>query len=419
VWTLKLRPDTKFSDGTPFDAEAVKFNWDRVLDAANRSPSRPAALVISSLTVVDPTTLKITLSEARSQFNRIVAFNLAFIGSPTALRTNPTGFAQRPIGAGPFTITDRVLNNQTTMARNPNYWNKGRPYLDQLIVKIVPDEQTRYSATTTGQMQLNLTSDANILATGKAAGFKTANEPLNGGSDIIFNNSTAPFNDVRVRRAFAMAIDPKGYSQAVEGGHAIFAPTMFKETSQLYTKVPLPKYNPKQAQKLFNDVARETGKPVTFTLGASSGGGRSQRAAEYMQSVMASFQNVQMSVDVLASAVVTQNAASGNFQALSFTDFFVDPEPLLANRFQSGLSTNYTRFANADFDAALKIGQTSLDVAERRKAYETAQRIFAKEVPTFIYARSQVGWLVAKQVNGVTLAFDGTLLTDRLWLSSK
>src|SRR5262249_27849209 len=101
TWTIKIRPDVKFSDGTAYDAEAVKFNWERMGDPANKSPMASAAQTIASMEVTDPLTLVVTLKAVNAQFPRLVATRLGLIGSPTAIKADPTGFGTKPVGAGP------------------------------------------------------------------------------------------------------------------------------------------------------------------------------------------------------------------------------------------------------------------------------------------------------------------------------
>jgi peptide/nickel transport system substrate-binding protein len=125
VWTLTLRPGVKFSDGTPYDAAAVEFNWAR--DKAPTSAIASAAAIIKSMTVVGPTTLQVTLAAPDSSFDRTVAQQLLFIASPTAVKKERASFGTHPVGAGPFTLTSWVRNSQKTFAANPGYYQSGKP----------------------------------------------------------------------------------------------------------------------------------------------------------------------------------------------------------------------------------------------------------------------------------------------------
>lgn len=104
TWTLKLRPGLTFTDGTPFDAAAVAFNWDRALDPALLSPSAAVAKTID-WEVVDPTTLSVTAQDVNYQLDFGLTEALAYIASPTAIKEKGPDFGSNPVGAGPFTLT--------------------------------------------------------------------------------------------------------------------------------------------------------------------------------------------------------------------------------------------------------------------------------------------------------------------------
>ena len=143
VWTLKLRAGVKFSDGTSYDAAAVKFNWERHADPANASMYASTAQALTS-EVVDPLTLKVTLSAVNGQFPRILSIQLNYIGSPTAIRAagSQAAYNTKPVGAGPFMLKEWVRDSQMTFVRNPSYWNAPRPYVDTLVLKsVIPEDQ--------------------------------------------------------------------------------------------------------------------------------------------------------------------------------------------------------------------------------------------------------------------------------------
>ena len=117
MWTLTLRPGVKFSDGTPYDAAAVEFNWAR--DKASTSALAGAAGLIKSMKVVSPTTLQVTLVAPDSSFNRTVAQQLLFIASPAAIKKEGASFGTHPVGAGPFILNSWVRNSQKSFARQP------------------------------------------------------------------------------------------------------------------------------------------------------------------------------------------------------------------------------------------------------------------------------------------------------------
>jgi peptide/nickel transport system substrate-binding protein len=161
VWTLTLRPGVKFSDGTPYDAAAVEFNWTR--DKAPTSAIASAAAIIKSMKVVSPTTLQVTLAAPDSSFDRTVAQQLLFIASPTAVKKEGASFGTHPVGAGPFTLTSWVRNSQKTFTPNPGYYQRGLPYLSKLVIDVIPDQNQGATALKTGQGNYMYTQDSSVF----------------------------------------------------------------------------------------------------------------------------------------------------------------------------------------------------------------------------------------------------------------
>ena len=158
TWTIELRPDLVFTDDTPLDAEAVKFNWDRHTDPAVASQCFPTAATIASSTVEGPTTLVVELVEPNSQFPFLLEGCLGFIASPAALEQHGEAYgtsAESTVGAGPFMLESFNPGVDNTMVKNPNFWDAPRPYLDRIeIVGVPSDTQSAAQALITDQADM-------------------------------------------------------------------------------------------------------------------------------------------------------------------------------------------------------------------------------------------------------------------------
>src|SRR5262249_51467250 len=147
----------KFTDGTTLDANAVKFNWSRIGAPESAAQQKRFAAPIQSIDVVDPLTLKITLTGPLGSFpENVVA--LSSIASPTALQKYGADYGTSPdstVGAGPFKLSEFIRGNKITMVRNPSYWNKPKPYIDTLTFLVgLTDTGQQYNAFQTGQVQV-------------------------------------------------------------------------------------------------------------------------------------------------------------------------------------------------------------------------------------------------------------------------
>jgi peptide/nickel transport system substrate-binding protein len=223
TWTLKLRPNVKFSDGTAFDAAAVQFNWKRLADPATKALTASTAKQIQSMTVVDPVTLQVTLATPDLFFDHRVAGNLAWIASPTALQSEGTNFGTHPVGAGPFLMTNWVPNSQYTFARNPNYWEPGQPYLDNLIIKVITDPATAYNTFKAGGANATQMFDPQFIGQAKQDGFDAmVSVAAGGGEGIMLNTSKPPFDNLLARQIIDQAINRDQFNKARRNGDSQF-----------------------------------------------------------------------------------------------------------------------------------------------------------------------------------------------------
>ena len=209
-WTLTLRPDVTFTDGTPLDAEAVKFNIERHQDVSLLSRSILNALNIESMTVVDPLTLDIQLKFPWTAFPETLVGSLGIIGSPTAL-ADPDSFNSNPVGAGAFKLVEWVPGDHITLEQNPDYWNasEGEPHVDTVTFRIVLDTQTRTESVKNDEIHLaQSTNGAEVLYADED---DMVGYPVYGpGITVQMNTTKPPFDDPRVRMAILQAMDRRG-----------------------------------------------------------------------------------------------------------------------------------------------------------------------------------------------------------------
>ena len=416
VWTIKLRSGVKFSDGTPFDAEAVKFNWERHGDPANRSAALSVIRGIQTMTVTDPLTLTVTLNTVNGQFPRILARRLNFIGSPTAIKALGAEFANKPVGAGPFKLTSWDKGNQMVVERNPTYWNAPRPYLDKITFKAVADNKQRYDTFNTGA-DLAWTNDPKAAVDAKKDGHNSVRIVMNGGANVAFNTTKAPFDDARIRKAVAHVIDVNALNASFGQGNEVPADTLFLDTNPFYdATAKKPAYDLAAAQKLIDAYVAEKGGPVRFKMGAFL---VNRGAAEFIQAQFAGLKNVQMEVESGdTSALVQSVTVDRNFQAQIWgVNLVPDPESQLYEFLHSTSSGNFSGYKNPAMDAALDKGRTSLTDADRKAAYQQVQQILMTDVPTIFLYHTQLLLTAKSNLHDVTLWNEGALLADRIWKS--
>lgn len=224
TYTFYLRQDVKFTDGTPFNAEAVKFNFERILSL--EAPGLALSFIgpFESAEVVDEYTVRIHLSAPFSPFLRYLATeNLAMV-SPDAVEKLGEEFAVKPVGTGPFYLADYTAGTKYVLHKNEDYnWgpenalHQGPAYLDTLIIKIITEESTRVSALLSGDVEaIDTIPPQNLQSIQQDARYNLDEvELLNYNAAIHFNALSPPLDDKRLREALRLGLDLDGIVQTI------------------------------------------------------------------------------------------------------------------------------------------------------------------------------------------------------------
>ena len=218
TWTMKLHPNVKFSDGTPLDAAAVVWNINNLLDPKNAFGDLGEITQIAKVTAVDAQTVQFDLNFASGSLPLVFGSLPGMMMSPTAYQKDPNGFANNPVGAGPFLVKSFVRDSTTTLVRNPTYWDAPKPYLDGVNIKIVTDGTVRAQDLQSGQVDL-VANQAQVQAVAiKDSRFKVFTSVLTGAIAFVPNQDKAPFNDPTIRQAMALGWDYGVVNASIEQG---------------------------------------------------------------------------------------------------------------------------------------------------------------------------------------------------------
>ncbi len=283
VYTFKLRPGVTFHDGTPFDAAAVKFNFERFWDEG--SPNfykKSKAFVIAytkwikSVDVVDPMTVRVTLTAPNYQWLRqgLQSYGQPLMISPASVKKfGNDGVALHPVGTGPFRFAEREQGVKTVLERNPDYWgNKAK--LDRVIFRPLQDPATRINALENDEIQMMTTPPWDDIDRLKGEGFVlTTNAAVPYINFLHLNFKFKPMQDVRVRQAINMAIDREGIAKDIYKGTGRSEYGMLSPGTTAYDpKFTSYKYDPEGAKKLLADAGYPNGFKMVFELAQSGTG---------------------------------------------------------------------------------------------------------------------------------------------------
>ena len=418
VWTLTLRDGIEFSDGTAYDAEAVKYTYEHIVEVGVQAIGR--TVDTWTMDVVDPLTLEITTPEATMHLDKLIADSLPYIVSPTAMEEDPEGFAEDPVGAGPYMLDEWVRDSHEVYVKNPNYWQEGKPHLDSVRMELVSDAAQRVNAISTGQADMqtpSASSDLALIDQAENAGLNVASIDVNGGGWIYLNNQRAPFDDVRAREAIYRAIDRTGLAEVAQGSPSARAiETLFTETSPFYAEdLTFPEPDAERAQELFDELADE-GTPVEFDY-VNVAGDVNARQAQYIQSQLSEFENVSVTIDTIDLPAARERVfMNRDFDMSPYPGAYryPDPEPALYNLLITDGSSNTPGYSNADVDDALDAARATTDPDERAEQYRIVQERFMADLPGLFTFQPRIDSVMTDEITGLVVNSRGTLVWSEL-----
>jgi len=406
VWTLTLRRGLKFQDGTPFDAAAVKFNIDRIMDPATHSAELAnflGASYFQRTDVVNGSTLKITY--AAPVPIALWGLSVAPMWSPAAVRQYGASFPQHLTGIGAFRLTEWVRGDHIKFVRDPGYtsgppWqaHTGAAYLDGITVRFVGEAGVLGQVLKSGEVNLVVKLPAQSLneyrhnpAYQIVSGYQPGT-----GMQFVMNTSRPALSDIRVRKALRYAYDPEKVNQTLYGGDYVTVKGPLTRYSRFYWKGAdgVYRYDPARARSLLEEagwkvnpqtgVREKDGKPLALTIVML----HHKEIGEYLAAQFRDI-GVDLKVVVVPGPVQLQRAQSGDFDLMYERQRTFEPDGSL---FAIWYSKNdkpggwaWSRFHNDALDAVLLKTQSASSQQERQRLWTEAQRMiteFALALPT-------------------------------------
>jgi peptide/nickel transport system substrate-binding protein len=424
VWTITLREGVQFTDGTPYDAAAVKYNWDRAKDPALASRCLSTVSSFMSVDIPDERTVVVTLPTASVGFPWLLQGCLSGVASPAALDEHGENYGTSPdtiVGAGAFIVTDFLPGDHVTYERNPDFWDNPRPYLDELTLRMPTTQSQALDAVISGTAQVAIVQNGALgtdyprfLAEGSIN--RDSYGPLAGAIAYGFNTNRAPLDDVRVRKALVLAYDPDDFNEKVAGGAFDMAETYLSEDSIFFNPdVRQPTNDLVEAQALIDEYVAEHG-PIELTILNSS-----STAAwnVVMQQQWNRLENVSVEVTADDDATAAPKLISGDYQigALNLgTD--IDPETLFG-RYHSSSTLNVLRFSDPQMDAWVEELRGAEDPARQQELVDEITKFLVMDQHWILQTYRVVASAAAgSQVHGFEWQSPRDIHPAALWIDS-
>ncbi|MGA3149620.1 MAG: ABC transporter substrate-binding protein [Acidimicrobiales bacterium] len=403
VWTITMRPNLVFHNGTPCDGAAVAENF--ALQQAS-SLTGAALTTIADVSVPSSLVVTVTMKSPWVPFDFYLAGGIggqiSFIAEPNWLKS---GSQTNPIGTGPFVFEAWNPNDHFTAIRNPHYWRPNLPYLDSITYKPIPDADQLLASLQSGGVDVMHTSFSQVtgsLRSDTSLGYTDDSVRVAGEPDmlcLLLNLSKPPFDNLKVRQAAAMAVSSPEYSKVIENGICPPSSGPFGEGSPYFASTGYPGPAPTTARQLIKEVQHESGRPVSITLNHTPDPSAT-RDAEYFQAQLQGA-GMQVTLSTVQQAEIISTAVLGTFEAQLWRQFgAVHPDLNYifwspTNAGQSGFAVNMARNADPRMEAALLKGRQSAVPSEAAEAYQEVGRLMGADIPYIWTARAV--WSIGAQ----------------------
>jgi peptide/nickel transport system substrate-binding protein len=380
--TFQLQRGVKFHDGSDFTADVVKWNIERILDPQTKSPQRsqlePA---VAAVTVTDPHTVVFELKKPFAPLLAALAERPGFMVSPAAVKQAGADFGRRPVGTGPFRFVEWVADSQLTLERFPDYWDKGKPYLDRVTFRIVPDPTVRLTMVRTGEVDIATDVDAKDVPAlrGEAALRISEVRPPARWTALQWQVDKPPFNNKALRQAIALGVDRNELKEVLLSGFG--EPARGPVVPGLWWFDPNFKgfgHDVEQAKRKLAEAGYPNGFRHKFVVENTP---QWIRQAELLQGQLQKI-NVTLELEPVntadAYAQIVQRKT--NWTHTRWTQR-ADPSGLLTILFHSKGFANSTGYSNPRVDELLDRAAAIYEPERRKPLYQEAERLITDDVP--------------------------------------
>ena len=393
AWTVTLRPNIVFHDGSPLTADVVLQNFKAIKSSALTAQ---AAAPISGATTSGELSITFNCEEPLVAFPSYLTTQLGYVIALSQLDSK-TG-SQNPVGTGPYQIVSWEPNDHFTVKRNPHYWRKGLPYLDTITFRPIISDQSRELSLRSGTIDLMVSHDPGAIADLQHnSSFQQVNDVHQsvGQPDMDFiclNVTKDPLNDLTVRQALAYATNPAEIISLFGRGiqtvnTSLFPPgSIYRPANNGY-----PQFNLAKAKELVARAAPNHGGSLSLNLVDIT----DPRQSEIISALGNMWQKAgfKVALNQIQQVTYIDNLVGGNFQAAADEQFgAADPDlnyvwlsPTTAN---PPIALNFARNKDPKIEAALQQGRTHADKSARIEAYQTVDKLLSQDLPYLWFSRA-------------------------------
>ncbi len=412
TWTFKLREGVKFSSGQPVTSADVKFSLEQA-SKADAWGFINAPIADGSIDTPDPQTVVIHTKEPWAPLAATLS-----IFADAILPNNYGGmqkdqFFQKPIGTGPFMIDQWVKGKSLKLVRNPNYWQKGKPYLDSVTFMVVPDDNTRINMLRGRQAQIIQQPPFSVLDSLKnEPGIDATAFPSSKADLMYLNTKRQPFQDKNIRQAIAYAIDRKSIVDAVLFGHGKVANSFIAPAVPGYNPGnEAPEFDPNKAKQLLAASSQPNGFKTTLQVPSSADG------RIIGQIIQQNLKDIGINVKIVTQdpGATFGNLTAFNYDMLAFawTTDIPDADELISG--YADVDGQWTGLVSAP--EAIRAARGIFDEAQRNQLYAEVQKQVASDASVIALFYSDFPYAFSEKVHGFKVLPTLNYHLEDVWLS--
>ncbi|UPK33389.1 ABC transporter substrate-binding protein [Bradyrhizobium sp. 186] len=390
--TIKLRPNVKFHDGEPLDAEAAKFSIERHMTLPTSFRKSELASV-DHVEVVDPLTIKLVLKTPYSPLIAQLTDRSGMMVSPKAAKEAGDKFGLHPVCAGPYKFVERIQQDRMVFERFTDYWNKDNIHIDRVVFLPIVDATVRLANLKSGGLDLIervLATDIKDVRADSRLVLSTAPELGYLGLTVNIGNDKAkgPLSQsAKVRQALDLSIDREAINQVVFNGEFTPGNQWVSPTHPYYQKAfPVRGRDIAKAKALLKEAGITS--PVTVDYMIPKGA-ENEAVAQVVQS-MAAEAGFDIKIRAVEFATTFKQAQAGEFQVFQINwSGRIDPDGNSYIFMRSKAPQNDGGYANPEADKLMEDGRLTANVDERKAIYEKLTKVLLADLPIiYIYHRT-------------------------------
>jgi peptide/nickel transport system substrate-binding protein len=380
VWTFKLRQGVKFHDGQELTSADVKFTFDRLFE---KSPGKSDFIAVDKVEPAGKYGVKFATKEPFAGLLAALGGFWGFIISEAGVKKHGD-LNKAAVGTGPFMLEDWKVEQQMVLKRHPDYFRKGAPYVDELVLRVIPDEANIVAALRTGQIHHAFIEDNKNFSLLKDEKSLTPYRSSRLGYDYLNINATrGALKDVRVRQAISWAVDRSQVMRVAASGFGrLTAPaTAPMKQWQLPEAEWMKYYKPdvEKAKKLMADAGQSAGFSVKLlvipTFPTMVSGAPVVAAHLKRIGIAAEIENVEYAV------WIKRWLAKDFDMTMNTTPGYADPDTAFFRALHSTKGQNWNSWSVPELDALLEEGRRTMDQKKRKEIYDKVQIMILENVP--------------------------------------